>query len=45
VENAKSKKKENKRRIIGKMIMGIRKDLEIQKREERSEGGYNDEKD
>jgi len=32
VENARSKKKENKMRVIGKMIMGIRKDLEIQKK-------------
>jgi len=44
VENARSKKKEDKRRVIGNMIMGIRKDLVIQKKGERSEGGYNDRK-
>jgi len=38
VENARSKKKEKKRRIIEKMIMRIRKDLVIQKKGER-EGG------
>jgi len=32
VENARSKKKEKKGRIIGRMIMSIRKDLEIQKK-------------
>jgi len=36
VENARGKKKEKKGRIIGR-IMSIRKDLEIQKKEEREE--------
>jgi len=32
VENASSKKKEKKGRIRGRMIMSIRKDLDIQKK-------------
>jgi len=37
VENARSKKKEKKGRIIGRMIMSIRKDLETQIKREREE--------
>jgi len=37
VENARDKKKEKKERIIGSMIMSIRKDLETQIKREREE--------
>jgi len=45
VENARDKKKEKKGRIIGRMIISIRKDLEINKKGERREKGYNGGKD